>query len=205
MNRKFTLIELLVVIAIIAILASMLLPALNKAREAAQASKCVSNLKQMGQTAIMYSQDYRDYLPGNTDDAGNFLVTIADFWVKPLSWGYQMQEVQKLPERFQRCPVAPLMENAILNNQAGTSYMMCSYSSHCLMNKAKPDHVMFWARTTTDVWSEAYPTIGQESVLTSALNGFTAHNKMMNFCFLDGHVDKGSALEMDKPELFIME
>jgi len=75
-SNGFTLIELLVVIAIIAILAAILFPVFAQAREKARASTCLSNLKQIGTSIMMYTDDYDETYPmsfiDKTAEGGTF-------------------------------------------------------------------------------------------------------------------------------------
>ena len=61
-TEKFSLIELLVVIAVISILVSLLLPALNKAREKGRQVRCISNQKTIGQNCVLYAEDFEQMI-----------------------------------------------------------------------------------------------------------------------------------------------
>lgn len=68
-RSHFTLIELLVVISIITLLAAMLLPALGRARQKAQQTSCLNNLKQISTVSFMYADEQDGYLlPANFEN-----------------------------------------------------------------------------------------------------------------------------------------
>lgn len=85
-KRGFTLIELLVVIAIIAILAAILFPVFSRARERARSTACLSNMRQIAQAVMMYSQDYKGRYPlchdvtaSHADDGGYWWVQLQKY------------------------------------------------------------------------------------------------------------------------------
>ena len=72
-RSAFTLVELLVVVGIIALLVAILLPALNKARQAAQSIQCESTIRSICQAMLMYTNENKGWIPGGSSSSGRFL------------------------------------------------------------------------------------------------------------------------------------
>lgn len=105
----FTLIELLVVIAVIAILISLLLPAVQQAREAARRSQCRNNLKQIGLAIANYVDTSKGFPPGNMDYTAGWSITTPFVDAGP-AWGWGAFVLPYLDK-------APLFQNLQVNKR----------------------------------------------------------------------------------------
>jgi len=196
--RGFTLIELLVVIAIIAILAAILFPVFARAREKARQSSCLSNLKQIGTSVLMYAQDYDEMYPINTNITANPAAQI------PLTWPNRLMPYIKNTQLF-KCPsdgrapavdfpgCRPILESYAWNAYFGRETDCGEFRTLSLAAVAAPAQcAMLWddnANWYAQGYGAWFNTIDNPDCARSfdgeVLQG--RHNDGDNFMFADGH------------------
>jgi len=210
--RAFTLIELLVVIAIIGILAAMLLPALNKAREKANAAACMSNMRQWALAMGMYADDWNDYMPYEGDGSAIDTSYNLQAWYNILAPYIGSPSLAALydstppkipfpgrggPQTIFLCP--SIRKPSTDYTQApSTSYPYFGYAMNRVLTggagavykrsiAALPAQTIFLSESENDTFSftDGY-FIGPNNISPGPLVP-ARHSGGMNFIFLDGH------------------
>lgn len=192
-RRAFTLIELLTVIAIIGVLAALLMVTVGKARQAANVSRCGSNLRQIGMALQVYANDEKGRFPAAYDSQ-------AGAWSNALvARGY----LPKTNTVFQ-CPADPYSDTrprprsyvyCVLGMFNGTgdpdNYSTTTYRQQ-LTRVARPARTFMiteWHSSTQDVLSPSAAYAAWDIVnATKAVSSVGHTDGARNFLYMDGHI-----------------
>ena len=147
-QKAFTLIELLVVVAIIAILAAMLMPALNRARQQAKSTACITGLKQIGLAWQMYVNDYDQFtLWHNTEGNSQPQGCWDYFWYELLTPYTEGTEVFQCPAYGKVAKHRSTGLTQAKGDTYATDFGINSYTTRCTIGdlKSAPDSlVLVW-------------------------------------------------------------